>query len=92
MAYDYWQYNTYGSMPWLARQLCMGEMCKRNSSISHGRSQHHKYELESPSYNKFCKLSTWKRIFGKPKESRASKSGRRMSDVDKEEKSYTVTI
>ena len=77
-------------MPWLARQICMGEMCKPNPSMGHCRSQNNKYELEPPSYNNFYKVSTWKRIFCKPKESNASYSGRRISAGANEEKNYTV--
>ena len=87
--YDYWQYNTYGRMPWLARQICMGEMCKANQSVGQGRLQN-KYDIESPSYNNFYKVSTWKRILCNPKHSHSSHSGNRFSTVEKEEKDYTV--
>ena len=77
-------------MPWLARQICMGEMCKANQSYGQGRLQNNKYDIESPSYNNFYKLSTWKRILCKPKTSTSSHSGNRCSIVDKEEKNYMV--
>ena len=91
LIYDYWQYNAYGRMPWLARQICMGEMCKANQSYGQGRLQNNKYDIESPSYNNFYKLSTWKRLLCKPKTSTSSHSGNRCSIVDKEEKNYMVT-
>ena len=76
-------------MPWLARQICMGEMCKANPPVGQGRLQN-KYDLESPSYNNFYKVSTWKRILCNPKHSHSSHYGNRFSAVDKEEKNYTV--
>ena len=91
LIYDYWQYNAYGRMPWLARQICMGEMCKANQSYGQGRLQNNKYDIESPSYDNFYKLSTWKRLLCKPKTSTSSHSGNRCSIVDKEEKNYMVT-
>ena len=90
LIYDYWQYNAYGRMPWLARQICMGEMCKANQSFGQGRLQNNKYDIESPSYDNFYKLSTWKRLLCKPKTSTSSHSGNRCSIVDKEEKNYMV--
>ena len=73
-----WRYNTTGEIPWLARQICMGEMCNGlkdnsnayNSWSSRGNYASYPQHPQSSSHdqascqdNKFYQIAAWKQMF-----------------------------